>query len=209
MGQNLFNGGWVPTNSDAYDLTADLAKICLSLNIPIPVNNQAARDGLAALAGGTLPVGTMVLRKDQSMFIESWNGTKWVTSGHCEWKRDNQVVPNTTVWGVGALTQDSSKTTDTAFVTHPANDVLQFRDAGTYSITFTAVADAAMSGRSFVEVQTGGSTIIRTVTSGEDRGAAVIPNYRATAGQQLLFDAYQSSGSNRTIDFRIRVTRVG
>ncbi|CAH0296471.1 hypothetical protein SRABI26_04395 [Arthrobacter sp. Bi26] len=209
MGQTLYNGAWVPTNSDAYDLTADLAKICLSLNIPIPVANSSERNGLAALAGGTLPVGTMVLRKDQSMFVEKWDGASWKTSGHCEWYRNNQVVPNTTVWGVGALTQDSAKTTDTAFVTHPAGDVLQFRDAGTYSISFTAVADAAMTGRSFVEFQTGGVAIIRTVTSGEDRGSAVIPNFRATAGQQLLFDTYQSSGANRTIDFRIRVTRVG
>jgi hypothetical protein len=209
MGQNLYNGGWVPTNSDAYDLTADLAKICLSLNIPIPVDDQAERDGLAALAGGTLKVGTMVLRKDQSLFVEKWDGSSWKTSGHSEWSRSNQVVPTASPWGAGALTQDSSKTTDTAFVTHPASDTLRFRDAGNYAITFTATAEAAMTGRSFVEIRAAGVPLIRTVVTGEDRGAAIIPNYRAAANQDLTFVVYHSSGVNRTVDFRIRVTRIG
>lgn len=209
MSQTLYNGAVVPTNSDGYDLTADLAEMCMSLNIPIPVSNQAQRDGLAALAGGTLQAGTMVLRKDQSMFVEKWDGTSWKTSGHSEWTRTGQSVPNTTTWGVGALTQDATKTTDTAFVTHPANDQLKFRDAGVYAITFTAKASAGVTGRSFVEFQSGGEAIIRTVMTGEDRAAAVIPNYRAAANEVMVFDVYHSSGAARTYDFRVRVTRVG
>lgn len=208
MGQTLPNGGWVPTNSDAYQLTADMARAITSLNVPIAVSSQAQRDGLAALFGGTLPVGTMVLRTDQSMFVEKWNGTKWQTTGHSEWYRNGQSVPNITTWGVGALTQDGAKTTDTAFVSHPAADQLKFRDAGVYSISFTAKAAAGVTGRSFVEFQSGGEAIIRTVMTGEDRAAAVIPNYRAGANEVLVFDVYHSSGAARSYDFRIRVTRV-
>lgn len=209
MAQTLYNGAVVPTNSDAYDLTGDLVKLCLSLNVPIPVTTLAQRNGLAALApGGVLPIGTLVLRRDQSMFTEKWDGTTWKTSAHCEWTRTAQVVPTATVWGVGTLTQDAGKTTDTAFVTHPAADQLKFRDAGTYSIAFTSKTTAPTSGRSFVEFQTSGDAIIRTVMTGEDRGAAVIANYSATANQILTFDVYQSSGGNMTYDFRIRVTRI-
>jgi hypothetical protein len=210
MPQTLYNGAVVPVPSDAYALTDDMKKLCLSLNIPIPVTNQSARDGLAALApSGVLPVGTIVVRKDQSMFVEKWDGANWKTSGHCEWTRNNQVVPTNSPWGVGALTLDASKTTDSAFVTHPAGDQLKFRDAGVYSITLTAAADAALTGRSFVEIQSGGAAIVRSVASGEDRGAATIPNYRAAANEILIFDMLQNSGSNRTVDFRIRITRVG
>lgn len=209
MAQTLYNGAEVPTNSDDYNLTEDLVTLCLSLNIPIPVDTQAARDGLAALApGGVLPIGTMVFRKDQSMFVEKWDGTNWKTAAHCEWTRSGQVVPSGSVWGVGSLTQDATKTTDTAFVTHPAGDQLKFRDAGTYAIALTAKGNTSFTGRSFVEFQTGGEAIIRTVMTGEDRGAAVIGNYKAAANEILIFDMFHTSGADRTVDFRIRITRV-
>lgn len=209
MAQTLYNGAVVPTNSDAYDLTADLVTMCLSLNIPIPVANLAARNGLAALApGGVLPIGTAVYRQDQSMFTEKWDGTTWRTAGHSEWTRTGQSVPTATTWGVGALTLDTAKTTDTAFITHPANDQLRFRDAGTYAVTFTANAAAGVTGRSFVEFQADGAAVIRTVMTGEDTAAAVIPNYRAEANDTLVFAVYHSSGSDRSYNFRIRVTRV-
>jgi plastocyanin len=208
MSQTLYNGAVIPTNGDSYNLTTDLATMGASLNLPIPVSSKSARDALAAAAGGTLPIGTMVTRRDQSMFIETWDGTNWKTGGHVEWVHAGSVVPNITVWGVGALTQDSAQTTDTAFITHPASDQLKFRDAGTYAITCTAKASASSAGRSFVEIQSAGSAVIRTVMTGEDRGAAVIPNYRAAANEILTFDVYQTSGGNLTYDFRIRVTRV-
>lgn len=210
MAENLYNGARVPTPGDKYALTDDMKKMCLSLNIPIPVLTQAARDALAALApDGVLPIGAMVIRRDQSMLMELWDGTKWATGApHTEWTRLAQAVPSGTAWGVGALTQDATKTTDAAFVTHPAGDVLRFRDAGVYAISFSAKSNVEVTGRSFVEFQTGGSAIIRTVMTGEDRASAVIPNYRAAAGEDLLFDVFHTSGAIRNYDFRIRVTRA-
>lgn len=204
----LYNGAEVPTNSDDYALTEDLAKMCLSLNIPVPVNNQAERDGLTALLGGPLKVGTMVLRKDQSLFIEKWDGSSWKTSGHSEWT-SSQTVPNASVWGTAAMAQDPDQTTDTAFVTHPAADKLRFRDAGTYAITFTATASASLNGRSFVQIMAGAEPLIRTVATGEDRAAAVIPNFRAAANQELTFNMLHNSGADRSVGFRIRITRIG
>lgn len=212
MTQTLYNGAVVPTASDAYQLTADLQKLCLSLNIPLAVNDLTARNGLAALApNGVLPVGTMVIRKDQSMFVEKWDGTAWKTSGHSEWTKTAHVVPTNTVYGVGALTQDAAKTTDTAFVTHPATDVLQLRDVGTYSIAFSIKATAALSTRAFVQFDKVGGTIpLRVVLTGEDQGFVAFPNYRASAAnEQILFTIYHESGANRTMDVRIRIARNG
>jgi hypothetical protein len=209
MAQTLYNGARVPTNSDPYKLTEDLKKLCLSLNIPISVASKAERDGLDDIAGTPLNVGQMVIREDQSMFVEKWDGNAWKTSGHSEWSRSDQGVPSGQVWGAGPLSLDAGKSTDTAFITHPANDLLRFRDTGNYAVTFTAVSSAALTGRSFIEIAVEGSPLIRAVMTGEDRGAAVIPNYRATAGEDMAFGVYHSSGSTRVIDYRVRVTRIG
>jgi hypothetical protein len=210
MAQTLYNGAVVPTNSDAYDLTADLVTMCLSLNIPIPVANLAARNGLAALApGGVLPIGTAVYRQDQSMFTEKWDGTTWRTAGHSEWTRTGQLVITNTPWGVGALTIDTDKTTDTAFITHPSADVLRFRDAGTYAVTFSpeSTAGGTLNNRAYAEIITGGETY-RTIMTGEDRVTATHPNLRVEANQDALFAVYHESGADRTLKFRIAVTRV-
>ena len=170
MTQILFNGAEVFTNGDNYNLSEDMVKLCLSLNIPIPVDDQTQRDGLEALSGAPLKEGTMVLRKDQSMFIEKWDGSTWKTAGHSEWTKTGQVVPANTVWGVGALTQDAPKTTDAAFISHPTGNVLKFRDAGTYVVTFTAKANAILSTRAFIQFDNpGGTDTTRAPVTGEDR----------------------------------------
>ena len=210
MAVTNYNGIITPTNSDDYDPTGDMGIMARSTNVPIAVDNQAERDGLAAAYGGSLPIGTVVLRKDQSMFIEKWDGSAWRTDGHSEWTKNGQSVPQNTVWGVGALTIDAGKTTDTAFVTHPASDVLQFRDAGVYTVTFTAKATAILSTRAFLQfVAAGDTNHIRVPITGEDRGLVTFPNWRASAGQQLVFSVYHESGAARTMDFRICVTRTG
>lgn len=211
MSQILFNGAVVPTNSDDYALTEDMAKMCLSLNIPVPVNNQAERDGLEALAGGTLKVGTMVLRKDQSMFVEKWDGSNWKTVGHSEWTRTNHEVPQNQVWGVGALTLDTGKTTDNAFVTHPASNLLQLRDVGNYVLTFKMRSNATLDNRGFIQLDVAGaSDPYRLPITGEDRGVLCVANFRSTApNTQVVFTAYHESGASRFMDFRISATRIG
>lgn len=68
----------VPTNSDPYSLTADLAKMADTTNALIPVANTAARDALAATyPGGVLPIPTQVFLQD-SGGNETWNGTTWL-----------------------------------------------------------------------------------------------------------------------------------
>jgi len=77
--QTLPNGIEVPTNSDTYKLTEDLAKMGSTAHVIIPVNSATERNGLAALyPDGVLPVPTYVNRMDVTGHpIEVWDGTGW------------------------------------------------------------------------------------------------------------------------------------
>ncbi|MCT9624277.1 hypothetical protein HWD94_03955 [Pseudarthrobacter equi] len=84
--QTLQNGIKVPTNSDPYKLTDDLAQMGLSSNVIIPVQTKADRDGLA----DKFP-GMTVSRLDlPGAPLETWDGNNW----------QGQVwTPYTPVWG--------------------------------------------------------------------------------------------------------------
>lgn len=121
MTQTLYNGAVVPTNSDDYALTEDLMKMCLSLNIPIPVPSAAARDSLAAIApGGVLPVGTeVIITGDNTLPKQKWNGAKWVQFIYAEASASMSVKPSE-AWGAGQLTISGTNSTDSTFVTFPS-----------------------------------------------------------------------------------------
>lgn len=71
----------VPINADAWNLTADLFKLAMTSNNPIPVASQTERDGLAALFTAqsmTMPIGTQCIRNDLPMSpTQTWDGTQW------------------------------------------------------------------------------------------------------------------------------------
>lgn len=72
MTQTRQNGIVVPTNSDPYNLTADLAKAADSTNVLIPVTSQAVRDAL------TKHPGLTVVRLDLTGTpLETWDGSAW------------------------------------------------------------------------------------------------------------------------------------
>jgi hypothetical protein len=87
MSATTWNGVTVPTASDVWALIADMTKGFNTANLVIPVANQTARDGLAALApGGVLPVGTVVIRNDLAGEpFEKWDGSVWNRSGTQTW----------------------------------------------------------------------------------------------------------------------------
>lgn len=76
MTQTLKNKVVVPTNSDEYDLTADLATAFLSANVVIPIASTTERNALTALGVMT---GQCIIRTDlPGQPMETWNGTKWM-----------------------------------------------------------------------------------------------------------------------------------
>lgn len=84
--QTLFNGIEVPTNSDPYNPTDDLARMGATAGVIIDVSSQTQRDQLAAQApGGVLPVPTFVARMDiAGTPIQTWNGSSW-SGGDTGW----------------------------------------------------------------------------------------------------------------------------
>lgn len=72
MPQTLPNGIATPINSDAYNLTADLATFGNSANVVIPVANQTVRDALTPYAG------MCVSRLDLAGApIQTYDGSAW------------------------------------------------------------------------------------------------------------------------------------
>lgn len=72
MPQTRPNGAKVPINADAYNLAPDLATLGDSLNVVIPVANQAVRDALTPYPG------MCVSRLDLAGApIQTYDGTSW------------------------------------------------------------------------------------------------------------------------------------
>lgn len=101
--QTLQNGIVVPTNSDEYDLTDDMAGMGNTANVIIKVANAAARDALTKTAG------MCVYRLDTGR-IEAWNGSRWAVPATTERGRD-YTTPSTianTVYQTVATTSFTS-----------------------------------------------------------------------------------------------------
>lgn len=76
MTQTLKNKIVVPTNSDAYNLTAALATAFLGANVVIPIGSNAERTTLTTAGVMT---GQCIIRTDlPGQPIETWDGTKWL-----------------------------------------------------------------------------------------------------------------------------------
>lgn len=91
MAQTRYNKIVTITNDEVYDLATHMARLADSAGVIIKVSSAAERDGLAALAGGTLPIPTTVMRTDLTGSpLEKWDGTKWNRSGslHHRWNRN-------------------------------------------------------------------------------------------------------------------------
>lgn len=71
MPQQRATGIQTPINSDAYNLTADLAKMADTTNVGVKCNGTAERDALVKFQG------LRVRRTDRDNLIQEWNGTTW------------------------------------------------------------------------------------------------------------------------------------
>lgn len=73
--QTLPNGVDVPTNSDPYNLTDDLAGAFMDANTVVPVADAAARDAYRDSRPGKVSI---VVRTDiTGLPLEIWDGTTW------------------------------------------------------------------------------------------------------------------------------------
>jgi hypothetical protein len=91
MTQTRPNGIVVPINSDAYNLTADLAAMADKANVVIVCASQAARDSL------TVVTGMVVIRTDlPGAPFEKWDGSLWRRSGSQTWQFDRSASTDST-----------------------------------------------------------------------------------------------------------------
>ena len=215
MTQTLYNGAVVPTNSDPYAITADLMKLALSLNVPIRVQDQAARNGLAAIApGGVLPVGTEVLiTGDPTMPKQKWNGSKWVQFVYAEASASVIVEPSL-AYGTGQLTLIGKNSTDSTFVTFPEPDCIQFTQAGLYSVSaHMLLASGTVSGHTKGTIQSsnGSSVYGQTYpTPGASECVIAAPMvYFPNPGGRVYVKFFQASGANQTWSTLARIGKIG
>lgn len=104
MTQTLQNGIDVPTNSDPYSLTDDLAAAFLKANVVIPVAGSTQRDNLTGKFSGMV-----VCRLDVTgLPLEIWDGTIWHRYSRSYAKAAGTA--NIGVVGAGALTGPFAQT---------------------------------------------------------------------------------------------------
>jgi hypothetical protein len=193
------------TNSDAYNLAADLATFADSANVVIPVASQAERDAL------TLYAGLTVSRTDLGGVIEICDGTKWSKGlQHAEFTASTAPTVNT-LWGPGPLSLDAANSTSYGFVTSPANDKIAL-GIGIYAISCRYTMSAAAAGTTWGAIVNDGNTATYTsfdVTAGYASMTVSLPSlYLPTAGN-VRFTFISGTASGYTLTSRIRVSRIG
>jgi hypothetical protein len=210
MPQTRPNKGVAPVNSDAYNLTPDLAALIDSLNVVIKVSSQAERD---ALPSSVKTAGCIVVRTDlYGAPLERYDGTVWATVvSHAEWTFASTGIPSATVWGMGTPTLDSASTTDTGITSSGAVDTITLTPPGLYAVTLTGNFGAATTGRGFMQIMDGATTLARgPIPVNEDTGEAILASYRITAAKTLKFACYVTLASGTTTwTGRVRITRIG
>lgn len=201
----------VPTNSDPYNLTADLKAAFEQANVVIPIPSQGDRDALVKHDG------MAVTRLDLGGLIEVWDAdmSAW-TRGiqHAEFTGSTSPSPSQS-WGTGPLSLDSNASRYGGIFTSPANDRVALPGAGLYSISVRVQMGTAATGTTWVAITN--DTASSTYTSydiqpGASTGAASIPNFYAPAAQNIRIVFYSTTnpgGSGYSLTSRIRVSRIG
>lgn len=207
MSQIRQNKVVVPINSDAYNLTGDLAAMADAANVVIPVASQSERDAL------TKKAGLCVVRTDlPNLPVERCDGTNWIgTAQHAEFTSGSINIPANTLYGPGVYTADTGQTINGGFVTPDIADCLSITQAGLYQISFRVTGGTAIPS-GWLEIHSKddatvyyGNTIAGAGTGGSG-GVSVNLYFPAPAIIRLrlyLTSAWTMSGT------RARITRLG
>lgn len=209
--QTLFNGVEVFTNGDDYNLSEDAAHAFETANVIITIHTEDQRDGLADLApGGVLPVPTFIYRTDLNR-RETWNGVEWLGDvRHAEINYPLQTgVPNNTPWGPGVGTIVPERSLYSGFATMPENDKIEVSHAGIYAISWYTVISGFDGAPVFFAVNRGDTRIYGEQKASGFEFTTNVPNVHMNAGERFKLIMVQTSGTNKDMTHRVRVTRVG
>ena len=162
--QTLGNGITVPTNSDPYALTDDLAKLGKTANVIIPVANQTARDALTDKFAGMT-----VRRMDKGGRTEYWTGSQWLPDGaqieigqgaNVPILKAREVAVTVDAFSVGQITFDTAFPNALASVSLVRNHAT----AGTVSFTVLSGAGHPTTGKTGVKFVVTGTTSVASTT---------------------------------------------
>lgn len=181
--QTLQNGIVVPTNSDEYDLTADLATMGATTNSVITVADATARDALTKTAG------MHVYRTDVAC-VEVWNGARW-------------AVPATTERGHDYTTP--STIADIAYATVAA---VTFRTlGGQVKLSYAGVFENANSGSNrTADVQW---LVDGVAFGGITYNAPLVSGFANPAVGVSMERAYTMGAGSHTVELQTRANAAG
>jgi hypothetical protein len=179
----------------------------------VRITKTSAMSAPASLPGtshsltGDLTVG------GTAYFNKIVNAAHW----NAEWTAGS--TPAATLWGPGQPAPTAHLTTDSTLISWPANDTLQFRDAGIYALSVQVRQNTGVSQgsgtQSFVsfEPTSAGPPAFAKGFMGpnENQCSASIANIRVAAGQQMkcYLALHTAGGGASTVNWRINVTRIG
>lgn len=169
----------------------------------LPVNGTSDRATITTPYVGQEIQRTDLTQLSPSGIKERWNGTNWDHFGHAEFTTSNTA--GASIWGMGVFSRDAAPTTDDAFVSIAATDILRPRDAGLYSITVMVSFAVPIEGLAWLSVD-GSYTV--PMTAGLQNFVATLPNVRLAAGADIKPQLSRGSGADKAFTSRVRVTRI-
>lgn len=190
-----------------------------------PFTESAIVAGTAA-RGSAIPApiqGDTVYRTDAGYF-ETYYGTStggldvagWYRSGgaikHTEWTTSQTSATNAGLSNVGTITKDTTNSNST-LATY-SSGIFTISEPGFYSISWFGKATAGVTtGRTFCLLYGNGSVELdfNDVNSSENiyLGVSYSNYFALTAGHTFEIQIFQTSGATRTVNGRLRLTKLG
>jgi hypothetical protein len=130
---------------------------------------------------------------------------------HGEFTTSHPTTANASLVGAGTVTNDATKSSDTAFAT-AITDGINLVGAGIYALEWSVTLDGVATGRTFLAITPTAGEVVRaslTPSVGENVFAVMLPNLYITAGTDVVFQVFKTTASTGTIAGRIRATKIG
>lgn len=203
MTQTLDNGIVVPVNSDAYNLTPDLATMGKKTSVITNISTLAARNALS-----TTDVPNRTIRRlDVGGSLEYWDGTQWISSLISTiWTGNTGSVTGGSSGTPPSLTLDSANSQNAGFITQAAGQLVAGL-AGIYAFHMHCAFTTNTAGWMAIKNQAGSGTFsLVNFTSGGEQSIA-LPNLYLAANAQVSFIITPVT-TQSNISATIRATKI-
>lgn len=214
MPQTRANKSQTPINSDAFNLIPDLASFSDSLEVVVPVTNDAEGDTIAATratAGWPVSDARPLFTYNtttKTIRIKDSGGWRDLAAAirHAEYTAPNQTQTAATGKTFGTTVADSGQTFANTFSSAAAGGV-SITENGVYAFWFSAIGGSNMGSSVQLWAITGGETVFSA--TGNSYGGNTITGAFTDYIQATTTISFGVTGSN-TFDFtgRIKVTKL-